>query len=287
MDLFGRLQKEMKNRASYDKVFSQIWGASGMLCCITEKKLFKLYKQFFVYGSFKWACDLCFPSTGGWAVVTCPCAVVYGVKFNIRAESPRDFTDLLFSMKHFPNISLYDFARGLATHTNIRKPETFHPHVGRLLEPTEENIQLANSGQIKVNLPWLLTEKSVPDVNGHPITGSSDHYALYDRFHEANSKDARDTLRKVELVPELCGWLNSQCAEQLFSGMRKNNHFLNMMTPSSHIFLMRNILHHNNIHKNSRTIENMKTRLGMGVDIVLNSNGQTVLGMYSTLILKS
>ncbi|XP_052007900.1 uncharacterized protein LOC127661315 [Xyrauchen texanus] len=243
MDLVGRLQQEMKNRASYDKVFSQIWGASG-----------------------------------GWAVVTCPCAVVYGVKFNIRAESPRDFTDLLFSMKHFPNISLYDFARGLATHTNIRKPETFHPHGGRLLEPTEENIQLANSGQIKVNLPWLLTEKSVPDVNGHPITGSSDHYALYDRFHEANSKDARDTLRKVELVPELCGWLNSQCAEQLFSGMRKNNHFLNMMTPSSHIFLMRNILHHNNINKNSRTIENMKTRLGMGLDIVLNSNGQTVLG---------
>ncbi|XP_073727236.1 uncharacterized protein [Misgurnus anguillicaudatus] len=59
--------------------------------------------------------------------------------------------------------------------------------------------------------------------------------------------------------------------------MRKNNHFLNMMTPSSHIFLMRNILHHNNIYKNSRTIENMKTRLGMGVDIALNSNGQTVL----------
>ncbi|XP_073714112.1 HMG domain-containing protein 3-like [Misgurnus anguillicaudatus] len=93
MDLVGRLQQEMKNRARYDKVFSQIWGASG-----------------------------------GWAVVTCPCAVVYGVKFNIRAESPRDFTDLLFSMKHFPNISLYDFARGLATHTNIRKPETFHPY---------------------------------------------------------------------------------------------------------------------------------------------------------------
>jgi len=58
---------------------------------------------------------------------------------------------------------LYDFARGLATHANIRKPETFHPHGGRLLEPTEENIQLANSGQIKVNLPLLLTEKSVPE----------------------------------------------------------------------------------------------------------------------------
>ncbi|KAF1381189.1 hypothetical protein PFLUV_G00150970 [Perca fluviatilis] len=53
MDIVSRLQQEMKNRDSYDKFFSQIWGASG-----------------------------------GWAVVTCPCAVVYTVKFNIRAESP-------------------------------------------------------------------------------------------------------------------------------------------------------------------------------------------------------
>lgn len=179
------------------------------------------------YSKFKhcvvWSSMFCFPLTGGWAVVTCPCGVVYGIKFNIRAESPRDFTDLLLSMKHFPNVSLYDFARGLATHANIRTPETFNPHGGRLLEPSAENIQLANSGEIKVNLPWLLTKKSVPDENGHPITGSSDHYALYDRFHEANSKDSRDVLRKVELVPELCGWLNSQCAEQLFSAMRRNS----------------------------------------------------------------
>ncbi|XP_072565367.1 uncharacterized protein, partial [Paramormyrops kingsleyae] len=242
MDLVTRLQQEMKNRASYDKVFSQIWGASG-----------------------------------GWAVVTCPCAVVYGVKFNIRAESPRDFADLLLSMKHFPNIVLYDFARGLATHTNLRDPESlpFKPHGGRLLEPTEDNIRCATTGQIKVSLPWLVTKKPVPDENGHPITGSSEHYALYDRFHEANSKDARDVLRKVELVPELRGWINSPCA--LPAGMRKNNHFLNMMTPSSHVFLMRNILCHYNNARNSRTIESMKKRLGKGVDIQLNSNGQTVL----------
>ncbi|XP_049339463.1 uncharacterized protein LOC125804568 [Astyanax mexicanus] len=244
MDLVGRLQNEMKNRASYDKLFSQIWGASG-----------------------------------GWAVVTCPCAVVYSVKFNIRAESPRDFADLLLSMKHFPNVSLYDFARGLATHTNLRKPETlpFSPYEGRLLEPTEENITLATTGQIKVNLPWLVNKKPVPDKNAHPLTGSSEHYALYDRFHEANSKDVREVLRKLELVPELCGWVNSQCAEQLFSGMKKNNHFLNMMTPSSHVFLMRSILNHYNNYRNLKTLENMKKNLGIGLDIQLNNYGQTVL----------
>lgn len=58
---------------------------------------------------------------GGCAVVTCPCAVVYGVKLNLRAESPRDCADLLLSMKHFPNVTLYDFARGLATHTYKHK----------------------------------------------------------------------------------------------------------------------------------------------------------------------
>lgn len=109
--------------------------------------------------------------------------MVYAVKFNIRAESPRDFTDLLLSMKHFPNITPYDFARGLATHANTREPGTFRPHDGRLLEPTVPNISLASSGQIKVKLPWLALKKDVPDVNGHPLTGSAERYALYDRFH--------------------------------------------------------------------------------------------------------
>ncbi|KAK0131592.1 hypothetical protein N1851_033697 [Merluccius polli] len=186
MDLVLRLQKEMKSRATYDKVFSKIWGASG-----------------------------------GWAVVTCPCGIIYGVKFNLRAESPRDFTDILMSMAHLPNVCLYDFARGLASHANGRQPLTFSPNEGRLLPSTEENVKGALEGRARVSLPWLLTKKAVPDKDGHPVTGSSEHYALYDRFHESNTKDPRDSLRKVELVPELRGWVNSQCAEQLFSGMRK------------------------------------------------------------------
>ncbi|CAG6021998.1 unnamed protein product, partial [Menidia menidia] len=157
MDIVSRLQQEMKNRDSYDKVFSQLWGASG-----------------------------------GWAVVTCPCAVVYAVKFNIRAESPRDYADILLSFKHCPNITLYDFARGLATHTNQRVPETFRPHGSRLCEPTDGNIAQAAEGELKVNFPWLKHKQKVPDPDGHPLTGSSAHYALYDRFHEDNTKDKRD-----------------------------------------------------------------------------------------------
>ena len=49
-------------------------------------------------------------------------------------QSPRDFADLLLSMKHFPNVTLYDFARGLATHINTREPQSlpFSPDEGRL-----------------------------------------------------------------------------------------------------------------------------------------------------------
>jgi len=49
-----------------------------------------------------------------------------------------------------PNISIYDFARGLAVHANLREPEVvpFSPHEGRLLElkTCPENLQWASKG---------------------------------------------------------------------------------------------------------------------------------------------
>ncbi|XP_073787637.1 uncharacterized protein si:dkey-3n22.9 isoform X2 [Danio rerio] len=244
-DLILKLRDEMKNRSSYDKIFEKVWGASG-----------------------------------GWAAVMCPCAVVYSIKFNLRAESPRDYADMLLSWKHFPNIAIYDFARGLATHTNLREPEKmpFSPHEGRLAEATTDNLQLAGEGKLKVSLPWLKTKKTDSDTNCHPITGSSDHYTLYDIFHERNTKDARDALRRIGLVPELAGWVNSQCAEQLFADMRKNNYFLNTLTPSQHIFMMRNILQHYNTNCNIKTKASIQKVVGKDVQLQLDHNGQIVMG---------
>lgn len=51
------------------------------------------------------------------------------------------------------------------------------------------------------------------DVNCHPDTGFAEHFALSDVFHQNNSKDERDKLRKIELVPELSGHINSQHVE--------------------------------------------------------------------------
>lgn len=114
-----------------------------------------------------------------WRVIMCPCGIVYSLKCNLWAESP--FADLLFSWKHLPNIIIYDFARGLATHANLRAPESIpvRPYEGRLAEPTEENIKLAKPGHLKVSLPWLEEKKSVSDPQRHPLTGSSEHYAHY------------------------------------------------------------------------------------------------------------
>lgn len=125
---------------------------------------------------------------------------------------------------------------------------------------------------------WLLQN---PEKDAHPFTGSPDHYVLYDRFHEANTKDPQEVLRRINLVPELQGSLNSQVAEQLFSCMRKNNYFLNNMAPSTHIFLMRNIIHHRNNKTNAQLLEKQLQRGREShrlQDITLDKSGQAVFG---------
>ncbi|KAI4823843.1 hypothetical protein KUCAC02_012398 [Chaenocephalus aceratus] len=128
MDLVLRLREKMASRTTYNKVFEKVLGASG-----------------------------------GWAVVMCPCGVVYSVKFNLRAESARDFTDMLLSWKHFPNVTVYDYARGLASHANCRQPldPPFHPHEGRLLHPSPENIKLA--AERKLRLSQVSDSRGSPD----------------------------------------------------------------------------------------------------------------------------
>uniref|UniRef100_A0A3B3BZI3 Uncharacterized LOC112141289 n=1 Tax=Oryzias melastigma TaxID=30732 RepID=A0A3B3BZI3_ORYME len=250
MDLINRLRGEMKSRQTYDKVFQSVWGASG-----------------------------------GWSVIMCPHGIVYSVKFNLRAESPRDYADLLLSWKHLPNVCIYDFARGLVAHANLRFPETppFQPFEGRLAEPTSNNVEAASHGNLKVQLPWLLEKLPDSEEYGHPVTGSSKHFVLYDKFHQDNTKDPLDVLRRIDIVPELQGTLNSQVAEQLFACLRKNNYFLNNMGPSAHIFLMRNIIEHRNVNLNEKMI---KRQLRRGVQqmktMTQSPLGQVILGQETS-----
>lgn len=50
----------------------------------------------------------------------------------------------------------------------------------RVAAATPENIESGKRGELKINLPWLQLKKDPPDLNGHPATGSAEHYALYD-----------------------------------------------------------------------------------------------------------
>ncbi|XP_056091692.1 uncharacterized protein LOC130071101 [Rhinichthys klamathensis goyatoka] len=108
----------------------------------------------------------------------------------------------------------------------------------------------------------------------HPFTGSADHYCLYDTFHEGNTKDPKDILRRIKTVPELAGRINSQVAEQLFSTMKKNNYYMNMLSPSTHVFMMRNVLHNYNQRKNKKIKEELKKLVTPEIQLCLNEHGQ-------------
>ncbi|XP_051787215.1 uncharacterized protein LOC114656598 [Erpetoichthys calabaricus] len=247
MDLVMRLRSKMQTRSTYDKVFQKVWGASG-----------------------------------GWAVIMCPCGVVYSVKFNIRAESPKDYADMLLYWMHIPNMVVYDFARGLVNHCKLREPERplFNPNEGQLAEATCDNIEMAVKENLKINLPWLNAKKITPDSNCHPVTGSAEHYALYDTFHQYNIMDEKDVLRRISLVPELQGWINSQRAEQFFAEMRKNNYFLNMLSPSAHVFLMRSIIHQHNQSVNQKALAELR-KICPGIKIAFDSTGKAVLALQA------
>ncbi|XP_051780666.1 LOW QUALITY PROTEIN: uncharacterized protein LOC127527086 [Erpetoichthys calabaricus] len=216
----------------------------------------------------------------------CPCAVVYSIKFNIHAESPRNYADILLSWKHFPNICIYDFARGLVTHTYLRELQVqpFSPNEGRLAKSTPENIVLAKKGELRINLPWLLKKREDPDSGPdvHPVSGSSEHYALYDTFHDHNTKDTKDLLCRIELVPELARWLNSQSEEQLFASLKKNNYFMNLLSPSARIFLMRSIIHFRNEYKTKKTIHEYQKVFGRDPKIELDCHGRAKLALDMT-----
>ncbi|XP_041844142.1 uncharacterized protein LOC121641866 [Melanotaenia boesemani] len=224
--LLMRLFKDLKSRQTYNKVLQKIRVASG-----------------------------------GWAVITCPCGIVYSMKCNIQGESLHDFADTLLSWKHMPNIIIYDSADELATHMNLKVPERLQSKSfeGWLMDPTSDSIKQAHDGKLKVSFPWLNFKKQVPDVDGHPITGSAEFHVLYDQFPD-NTMDAREILQKLGLVPQRSGRISSQSAEQLLTRMKKNNYFLNMALPSTHMFLMRNMVHHYNTQKNKQQVDKMKAK---------------------------
>ena len=175
---------------------------------------------------------------GGWASGSCPHRVVYCLKFVLRGESPRDYADLLRSLRFAPSISICDIPDRLARHVNNTVPGFFSPHNGMLFDSTEDNLQAAEQGLLVKSLPWLQDDGALHAMistddegaaNIHPMTGVTDRYCLSDRFHERNSGERSALLRRVTLVPELNGLINTEVEEQLHSSIGRSNYCLNKM----------------------------------------------------------
>ena len=243
-DIISRIRTEIgTNTNSFNKIFKRYWGCSG-----------------------------------GWLTGSCPHGVVYFLKFILRAEGVRDYLDLLLSMKHRPNIIISDLAHIIASHANGNKQKEFiakhsngsahenffHPFEGQAGDATDpNNIADAKRGMFEVSLPRInkiaAPLEGFTPTNKHPVTGSDNYLSLLDRFHEKNTNRAEEILRRVGCVKELRSKINTQVEEQLHSIFVKDRHFLNMMTPVNHIFLMRSNLDLYNISKNNMVVARLKS----------------------------
>ena len=224
---------------------------------------------------------------------------MYCLKFVLRGESPRDYADMLRSLRFPPSVSICDIPERLARHVNNALPGFFSPHDGMLFSLTEDNLQAAEQGLLTKSVPWVHEERAITTTNSgitpnegyHPITGVSDRYCLFDRFHEKNSSQRSSLLRRVSLVPELNGLINTEAQEQLHSLIGRSNYCLNTMKPSTHLFMMRLKIHHHNKDINdvfrSKIEKTFSAQAGQQVETSLDVHGRLVLKRRHVSILRN
>ena len=92
---------------------------------------------------------------GGWVSGCCIHGIVYVLKFVLRAESPRDYVDLLLSMTFQSNVTIIDMANMVAAHGSKRQRGMFYPHNGMVADPSQENVDTARQRSLLISLPWL------------------------------------------------------------------------------------------------------------------------------------
>ena len=238
---------------------------------------------------FKKAFKKIWGRSGGWVSGTCQHGVIYALKFVLRAESPRDYIDLILSMAHQPNIVVSDMANMLVAHGQKRNKHMFNPHNGMVAAPTKDNVQEALEGRLEVSLPWLNENRRNGDgkcitTKIHPVTGSDQHLCLFDRLHERNAKKDEEALRRVRNVKELKGTLNTQKDEQLHLLYNHDTRYLNQMKPVNHIFLFRSNIDIHNERINRRQIDGL--RAAFKHEIKVDENGRAVLDKTIKIVVK-
>ena len=163
------------------------------------------------------------------------------------------------------------------TFLNHIEPGFFKPNNGQWFPTSQENIDLANDGKLKKSVGMTeLGENETP----HPITGTSECYSLYDRFDEKNSTNPADVLRRLTICPEIHANVNSESHEQLHSVLNKDNCFLNMMNPATHVFMKRLLVHLRNKKQDEQEMrrqEAVMRKHGVTGKAVLDSTGRVII----------
>ena len=260
MDCLFRLRGNLEVRSVYDKVFSKIWGASG-----------------------------------GWLKIICPHRVTYYIKCLLRTESPRDHVDALLSFKYQPTISINDMLHMVAQHGNLRTSgEMFFPYKGRVADPTDENIAKVENKEAVTNFSFLENQqefnresidadifKDQESHSCHPVTVVKEKFSLYDTFHEGDTVQKTEHLRRLCAVENLQGFINSQSAEQYNRSANCCNHFLNDMSPTNHIFVFTLLTHLRNSRVNHEFIKRMKSASSLNSSTVcLDNLGRAILSQH-------
>ena len=142
----------------------------------------------------------------------------------------------VYDLSSVPNVDVLDMANMMVAHARNRGYDIFQPFQGRVPECTPENIEKAIDGEMEVDWSWFPNGAAEQDMAGmhdqisdgeqflvNPTTGSSDHYCLFDPFHEKKSVDTADCLRRVSCVNQLVGKSNLETAEQLNKRRTRHN----------------------------------------------------------------
>lgn len=202
----------------------------------------------------------------------CTHGVVYYASPLWWQESARDHGDALLSFKHPPTVYVCDIAGRVARHVNNRTQQRFFkPHDGRVCEPTEKNMTLAETGKFSAHFDWVDNIKKKSRLNPkssetnrffhpHPETGTSDRLCLYDRFHQKNQKRPEEKLRSIKLIPDLASLINSSEAEQVNRQLSSSRYSLCQMKDTHYMFSIRLYFHLHNTKKNASFFKEMQKR---------------------------
>ena len=156
---------------------------------------------------------------------------------------------MLMSFQHQPTLSICDIPWFVASHGNKRNPGMFSPHAGRFAEYTQEMMgHLRSTKNFSINIPELDISNLEFNASSldhsysqrcYPITNTANHYCAFDRFHQSE----KEQLRRLDLVEQLKGDINSQVVEELFTSLDRSIYFLTQCKPVNHIFIIRLVLH--------------------------------------------